>query len=162
MTMTVTFQVVPMSDGQDRHVVLIDGEVVCRAPSLRQNTERKTTPGSVVWVLSESSKSLRRLERQLRDGSRILRPAVPEKIEESVRTSCSYISEEELAALTEERAGVAKAIEERAQLRKAKSKKSVKAPAKTAKPQMSFDQMRAMARRIVELEGENAKLRGEG
>ena len=94
-TMKHTFTTFTTADGQNRLAVLIDEQIVCRAPSLRPDTKRHTEPGSAVWVLSEGSKSLGRLERQLKDGSRVLR-AVETKAEKarlsaSILTGVSYL-----------------------------------------------------------------------
>jgi hypothetical protein len=113
----ITFLEITTPDSQNRLAVFVGGQVVCRAPSIKPETARHTAPGSVVWVLSENSKALGRLERQLREGARVLRPfdgeGDLERVEASVLSGVSYLTPEDLAGLVEERAGAGEAIAQR-------------------------------------------------
>jgi len=163
--MEITFATFATPDGQDRLAVFCDGLAVCRAPSLRASTARHTEPGSVVWVLSENSKALRRLERQLKDGSRVLRPAKTKAdkalLKKSVLQGVSFLSDEDLAALTTERAGVAVALDAKAKARKAaKAKKPAKKAKAKAGPTQA--QMDALQERLRLLEASAGKKAAQG
>ena len=148
--MKTTFLPFTTVDGQLRLAVLIDEQIVCRAPSLKPDTVRHTTPGSVVWVLSEGSKSLLRLERQLKDGSRVCRPVTTKtaraKVEKSVITGVSFLSEKELAELTEERAGMAVAYAAKAAARVRAAARVALGAGRAGPTQAQMDSMMALVR----------------
>jgi hypothetical protein len=159
--MELTFRPYTTSDGQVRLAVLINNQVVVRAPSLRETTVRHTTPGSAVWVLSENSKALRRLERQLRDGARVLRPVSEAKLKRSVLSGASYLTAADLAGLTEERAGAAQAILARQVDRAAAKKKKAakKAAKKPTAAAMSAANLAALSQTIEALRAELAEVK---
>lgn len=93
---------VEMGEGnQTRLAVHLGDHVVVRTPRLSGKGLGATAPGSVMWVLSASSKALTRLEKNLTSGALQLAPctskAQVQRMNTSVRTLSSFLTAKQVA-----------------------------------------------------------------
>jgi len=128
-TLDINLLPVETPDGV-RLAVLVGKKAVLRAPSLKAETDRRTTPGSVVWVLSPKSKALGRLERQLASGARFTAKVTTAAVVKSVTTGASAVSARVLKGVIDRRNDLAAdrlAEREAAKAEKAAEKAAAKA-----------------------------------
>lgn len=143
---------VEMGEGnQTRLAVHLGDHVVVRTPRLSGKGLGATAPGSVMWVLSASSKALTRLEKNLTSGALQLAPctskAQVKRMNASVRTLSSFLTAKQVAkCLADAQAELdakaeAKAAKEQAKAKapKGKTSKGKQAQVETPVPEASDD-----------------------
>lgn len=115
----VNLLAIEIEGGQTRFALFVGGDLVVRAPSIREGVVRKTAEGSPVWVLGPNSGALTKtngkaLGRRLESGA-LIRVAftgktAPARLARAVREDRSFLSAKVLKAAKESRMGLQEAI----------------------------------------------------